>query len=154
MKKIAALALMSAFMLACNTADQKTTNENEKFVQDSLANEKKKLILEDSSNVTTLEWVDSTRQDLGRVKEGQVVEVSYRFRNTGDKPLVITNVSASCGCTIPETPQKPFAPGEEGVIRAKFDSKGRSGHNTKDVYVTANTRPASYQLAFSVEVTN
>jgi hypothetical protein len=90
------------------------------------------------------------------VKEGQVVEVSYRFKNTGDKNLIIQNVSASCGCTVPEKPEKPFAPGEEGTVRAKFDSKGRPhGEARKEVYVNANTKPEQqHVLTFKVEITD
>ena len=85
-----------------------------------------------------------------------MVEVSYRFKNAGDKNLVIANVSASCGCTVPEKPEKPFAPGEEGVIKAKFNSKGRSkGETRKDVFVTANTKPENLtQLSFRVEISD
>ncbi len=101
-----------------------------------------------------MQWLDSTYKDLGKVKEGQVVEVAYRFKNTGTKNLVIANVSASCGCTIPEKPEKPIAPGEEGVIKAKFDSKGRpKGEARKDVFVKANTEPQDQQLSFRVEIT-
>jgi hypothetical protein len=69
---------------------------------------------------------------------------------------VIANVSASCGCTVPEKPEKPFAPGEEGVIKAKFDSKGRPrGETRKEVFVTANTSPENLTpLSFRVEITD
>jgi len=141
-------------LLACNTSDKKTEEGREKFVKDSLTAEKNHQLLNDSASATTIEWLDSTYLDMGKVKEGKVVEVSFRFKNTGDKPLVITNVTASCGCTVPEKPEQPFAAGEEGVITAKFDSKARSGENRKDVHVTANTRPMnSHTLTFRVEVT-
>jgi hypothetical protein len=155
MKKLLIILAAGLAVMACNTADNRTQAEKDrdKFVQDSLAAEKKKLILQDSTNVTTLQWLDTTFLDMGKVKEGTTVEVTFRFKNTGTKPLVITNVSASCGCTIPEKPEEPITPGEEGVIKAKFDSKGRPGVNTKEVYVTANTQPASYNLSFKVEVT-
>ena len=71
---------------------------------------------------TTVLWLDST-QNLGNLMEGTVVDVQFRFKNTGNKMLVITDVAASCGCTVPEKPEKPIAPGAEGVIKATFDSK-------------------------------
>ena len=146
MKKIL-FVLFAAGIFACQTADEKTVN--------ALTQEQKDKAARDSANFTSIEWLDSTFRDLGKVKEGQVVEVSYRFRNSGEKNLVIANVSASCGCTVPEKPEKPYAPGEEGVIRAKFDSKGRpAGETRKDVYVTANTTPESaIRLSFKVEIT-
>lgn len=91
--------------------------------------------------------------ELGTVKEGKVVEVTYKFKNTGSKPLVIASVSASCGCTVPEKPEQPIMPGEEGMIKATFDSKDRVGTANKSVYVTANTSPStSHELKFHVEV--
>ena len=153
MKRIAVSLAGALFLFACNTTDKKTETESDKRVQDSLAAVKRNLILQDSTNVTTLQWLDSTFLDMGKVKEGTTVDVTYRFRNTGTKPLVIANVTASCGCTIPEKPEEPIAPGAEGIIRAKFDSKSRIGINTKEVFVTANTQPGSQTLSFRVEVT-
>jgi|SRR5688572_23399438 len=107
-----------------------------------------------SPGATTLEWVDSTTQNLGKITEGSIAEVTYRFKNTGTKNLVIEEVRAGCGCTVAEKPLKPIAPGESEVIKAKFDSNGRPvGMNEKEVYVTANTTEKSYTLKFRVEIT-
>ena len=146
MKKILFI-LVAVGLFACQSADKKTVPV--------LSQEEKDKAARDSANFTTIEWLDSTVKDLGQIKEGQVVEVSYRFKNTGDKPLIIAGVSASCGCTVPEKPEKPIAPGQEDVIKAKFDSKGRpKGENRKDVFVTANTKPqSSTQLSFKVVIT-
>lgn len=145
MKRIL-FVLAAVGLFACQSADKKSTKELTQAERDSVA--------QDSANSTSIQWLDSTYKDLGKVKEGQVVEVAYRFKNTGNKNLVIVNVSASCGCTIPEKPEKPFAPGEEGVIKAKFDSKGRPvGEARKDVFVKANTQPQDQQLSFRVEIT-
>jgi len=135
-------------LFACETADKNSVKQLTQQQKDSVAN--------DSANFTSIQWLDSTYKDLGKIKEGQVVEINYRFKNSGDKNLVIANVSASCGCTVPEKPEKPFAPGEEGVIKAKFDSKGRpKGETRKDVFVTANTNPEKLtQLSFRVEITD
>ena len=146
MKKLI-FVLLAAALFACQNAAQHPVKE--------LTQEEKDHAARDSANFTSIEWLDSTFKDLGKVKEGQVVEVSYRFKNAGNKNLVIANVSASCGCTVPEKPEKPFASGEEGVIKAKFDSKGRpKGETRKEVFVTANTKPEnSIQLSFKVEIT-
>jgi hypothetical protein len=111
--------------------------------------------LRDSANFTTVQWLDSTYKDMGKVKEGQQVEVAFRFKNTGTKNLVFNDVSASCGCTVPEKPEQAFAPGQEGVIKAKFDSKGKPvGETRKEVFVIANTKPEiSQTLIFRVEIT-
>lgn len=140
--------LLAAGLFACQNADQNSVK--------ALTQEEKDKAAKDSTNFTSIQWIDSTYKDLGKIKEGQVVEVSYRFKNAGDKNLIIANVSASCGCTVPEKPEKPFAPGEEGVIKAKFDSKGRGkGETRKEVFVTANTKPENLtQLSFRVEISD
>ncbi len=137
-------------LISCNQSGKKTAEgQNSDTELTSTEN-----ALEDSANFTTIQWLDSTFRDLGKVTEGQVVEVSWRFKNTGNKPLIIVNTSASCGCTIAEKPEQPIAPGEESVIKAKFDSKGRpEGEQRKEVYITANTKEtASHNLSFRLEL--
>ena len=106
----------------------------------------------DPATLTKVEWLDGMDKDFGKIEEGKTLEVSFRFKNIGDKPLVISNVSASCGCTVPETPKKPYAPGETGVIKASFNSSGKSGAQAKQVNVFANLDPAMTTLNFRVEV--
>lgn len=100
---------------------------------------------------TSIQWIDSTL-DFGRVSEGETVEAAFRFRNTGNHPLVISNVSPSCGCTVAERPVEPVAPGAEGVVRASFDSRGRPGPNHKTLNVYSNTPEGMHRLVFTVEV--
>ncbi len=147
MKIVGILIAAVSILVACNSIDKKTDTSG-------MTQDQKNKVLKDSSNYTTMEWLDSTYSDLGKVKEGQVVEVAFRFKNTGTKNLVITDVTAGCGCTIPEKPNEPYSPGQEGVIKAKFNSEDRVGVNTKEIYVTANTKPNPQMLTFRVEVTN
>lgn len=101
--------------------------------------------------VTSVEWIDSTK-NFEKVLEGTLVNVEFRFRNTGGKMLVISDVAASCGCTIPEKPEKPISPGEVGIIKARFDSKNRVGTNHKVLTVYVNTEERAKDLSFDVEV--
>lgn len=106
----------------------------------------------DKENLTKIEWLEGTNKDFGKIKEGKKLDVVFRFKNTGDKPLIISDVTASCGCTVPEKPSKPFAPGETGEIKAAFDSNGKPGAQSKNVNVFANTDPQTTTLIFRVEV--
>ena len=107
----------------------------------------------DSTHFTTIQWLDSAYHDFGTITEGQKLDVSFRFRNTGSTPLVIARVQPSCGCTIAEQPGAPIAPGAEGQIRATFDSEGRLGINHKTLYVSSNTKGRqTWSLVFSVVV--
>jgi hypothetical protein len=117
------------------------------------SNSEQAAILKDTANFTTIQWLDSTHKDFGKIAEGQKLEVAFRFKNTGDKPLVITRVQPSCGCTIAEQPTEPVAPGGEGLIKASFNSEDRTGINHKTLYVFANTKgSSSNELQFVVEV--
>ncbi|WEK35101.1 MAG: DUF1573 domain-containing protein [Candidatus Pseudobacter hemicellulosilyticus] len=105
-----------------------------------------------SKEMTTMQWIDSAR-DFGKITEGQILEVSFRFRNTGSKPLVIRGVHPGCGCTVANPPDKPIAPGAEGEIKGTFNSKGRPGVNHKEIDVEANTAgDQHHKITFSVEV--
>jgi hypothetical protein len=151
MRKIFFVWSVVILAAACNSKDKTAANDTPK--KDSLSSTQMPNAITDSANFTTIQWMDSTFHNMGKMKEGQVLDIAFKFKNTGKKPLVISSVTASCGCTVPEKPEKAFAPGEEGTIRAKFDSNGKSGLQQKTVYVTANTSPATnFQLNFSVEV--
>ncbi len=152
MKKTLFILFAALGLMACTSTDKKSAESENK--SDSTLQAEKAKMMSDTANYTSLQWLDSTFLSMGTVKEGAQVEVSFRFKNTGNKPLVIASVTAGCGCTIPETPQQPFAPGEEGVIKATFDSKGRLGENRKNITVDANTATSrTHTLEFTVNVT-
>ncbi len=105
----------------------------------------------DSTKWTTVQWLDST-QNFGKVTDGEKVKISFHFKNTGSQPLVISDVHASCGCTVPSKPEEPIAPGKEGVITAEFNSSGRVGKASKYLNVTCNTKENIITLLFEGEV--
>lgn len=106
----------------------------------------------DPATLTTIQWIDSVL-DKGTVLEGTKLEVLFRFKNTGDKPLVIESAQPSCGCTVAEKPEQPVMPGQEGRIKAIFNSQGRVGTNHKTLTVHANTKPSpSHIVEFNVTV--
>ncbi|EMR02234.1 DUF1573 domain-containing protein [Cesiribacter andamanensis] len=95
---------------------------------------------------------EKTEYDFGTVKEGTVVEHVYKFKNSGDVPLVIQSAVASCGCTVPDYSKKPIPPGQSGEIKVRFDSATRPGIQNKTVTVTANTEPAITRLTIKGNV--
>ena len=84
--------------------------------------------------------------NFGTVREGQVVEKKYTFKNTGDVPLTILNAQGSCGCTVPEWPKNEIPPGGVGTIRVRFNTLGKPGKRSQNVVITANTNPAKTTL--------
>ena len=69
-----------------------------------------------------IEFKESTI-DYGTIEKGTNGLRVFKFSNTGNIPLVISRVKASCGCTIPKTPNKPILPGESGEIEVRYDTK-------------------------------
>lgn len=87
-----------------------------------------------------------TQFNFGEIIQGQVVETDFEFTNTGKNDLVIYDAKGSCGCTVPEYPKEPIAPGKSNKIHVKFDSTNKEGHQTKTVTLTCNTQPNQVTL--------
>ena len=100
--------------------------------------------------VVEFEKVD---HDFGTVNEGQKVSYTYKFKNSGQAPLIIQNAAPSCGCTVPEWSKEPIPVGGTGYVKAEFDTNGKSGVQNKTITVTANTWPKSTTLRFKAMVT-
>lgn len=96
--------------------------------------------VEDTVNVAKMTF-DHQEFDFGTIIEGEIIEHDYTFTNTGKVPLVITSTRSTCGCTVPEHPKDPVPPGKSGVIKVKFNSKGKLNQINKPVTVIANTFP-------------
>jgi hypothetical protein len=135
-------------LFSCTSTDKPATKED--AARDSL----NKVAMADSTNYTSIQWLDSTTQDIGKIKEGSVVEISWKFKNTGNKPLIISDAQGTCGCTIADRPKEPVAPGQEGIIKARFNSQGQGPEAHKTVRVNANTTgQTEHQLTFTAHIT-
>ena len=81
--------------------------------------------------------------DFGRITQGEKVAFGFKFKNTGSSNLIISSASGSCGCTVPEYPKKPIAPGEEAKINVVFSSENKSGIVEKSVTIVTNCEPST-----------
>lgn len=90
--------------------------------------------------------------DFGRLIEGEVVSYSFKFKNTGSSDLLITTVSASCGCTVPKYPRLPVKPGAQDYIVVSFNTKGRKGFQHKKLAVISNTQPNNTIIEIKAQV--
>lgn len=147
MKKYLTFLLMTAVFISCDVR-RKDKVADDTVQQMEIQTKKNALLLKDS---TTVQAVD-TAYNFGTIKEGEKVEYNFRFKNTGQKPLVITDAHASCGCTVPEKPEKPILPGETGILKVVFNSKGKSGHQEKNITVNSNANPSFPELKLIGEV--
>ncbi len=100
----------------------------------------------------TIMLFNEMTHDFGSMKEGDVKEYAFQFKNNGNVPLVIETAKGSCGCTVPEFPKEAIAPGGSGYIKVKFNSKGKVGPNSKKVTIIANTEPISTVLTITAQV--
>ena len=141
MKKIIYISLITMGVVACN----QKTSESQKLDTNAIETDQ-------NSNKEPAISFNNKIWDFGTITDGEVVEHTFRFTNTGTKDLVISSASASCGCTIPEWPKEPIAPGEKGEVKVEFNSNGKKDMVTKDITILANTNPVKTILQIKVFV--
>ena len=105
-----------------------------------------------SEKLPKITFAETGIYDFGQLTEGDTVEHTFAFTNTGEFPLIINNITASCGCTTPEWPREPVAPGGKSSIRVRFNSRGKMGQQNKTITVFANTDPSMTDLQFKALV--
>ncbi|RAU83079.1 DUF1573 domain-containing protein [Pontibacter arcticus] len=81
---------------------------------------------------------EEAEYNFGDIVQGDVVEHTFKFKNTGTQPLVIKDVIVSCGCTTPSWTKEPVMPGKTGTLVAKFDSAGKLGQQKKAITIMSN----------------
>lgn len=162
MKKIFYILPLTLFLFSCtdDSANQSATNsevkqgetrsklsagtqtpeELEKIAEEKRAAEKEKL-----DNQTTMEITPSV-YDFGNIAKEKPITKIFTIKNTGNKPLIIQDAQASCGCTVPRKPEQPILPGEEDELEVTFTSNASQSGTAinKTITVTANI-PGSTQ---------
>jgi len=138
MKKIYLFLIFATFLSACGSEMQKSKKNDI-----SAEGTTKKVSSEEVSNtdgVAAFAFQETT-YEFGRINEGEKVTHIFRFTNEGSTPLIIQDAKGSCGCTVPEYPENPIAPGEQAEVKVVFNSTGKSGSQNKTVTLFANTDP-------------
>ena len=95
---------------------------------------------------------DKDSYDFGKITDGDKVTHVFKFTNTGKTPLIIQSATATCGCTTPEYPKTPIAPGEDGEIKVTFDSLEKVGKQRKVITINSNADPAVSEVYLVGEV--
>jgi hypothetical protein len=124
-------------LAACN--NQKAVESTADSIQTS------EIAAPDTANAPAFKF-EKEVYDFGKITDGDVVTYDFKFKNIGNSPLIISSATATCGCTVPEYPKEPVAPGAEGVIRVIFNSAGKPGMQNKVVSITSNTIPSLTEL--------
>ena len=139
-KKYGVIALLAIGILTgCNTEQDRTVNSDVLDNPATLKGEK----IDKMPEITFEEKEFKT----GDISQGEVVNYVYKFTNTGKAPLVLSSVTASCGCTVAKNyPKGKILPGESGEIAVEFDSDNKWGALDVSITVGSNTIPAVTQL--------
>jgi len=144
------IAVAFTMLIACGETKEKNTEEKiSPEVVNNTATANKTGEEPQGSPAFTFE---TDNHEFGEIVQGERVTYAFKFKNTGDAPLVIASASASCGCTIPEYTKEAVEPGEEGFINVTFDSSGKSGMVSKTVTIIANTTPNTKVLTISADI--
>ena len=149
MKKI---AVAIAFVLSCGIlVSCGGENAASKVKKENVESAKKRDVAINAGSASIS--FDKKEYNFGTVKEGEIVKTTFMVTNTGKNDLVITNAQASCGCTVPNWPKKPIAPGKTGEIQVSFNTSGKPNRQSKSITLTTNTVKGREVLKISGMVT-
>lgn len=139
--------LLTVTLFSCNNNNKKTGGEYN-ITNSETANG------ENNTNGLPVIDFEEVEFNFGTVIQGEKVSHSFVFKNNGNGNLIISNVKASCGCTVPKWTKEPIKPGKTGTIEIVFDSANRDGKQTKSAKVYSNTQPNVTELVVRCEVIN
>jgi hypothetical protein len=96
---------------------------------------------------------NSKEHDFGVINQGDRVDYTFEFKNTGEADLIISNARGTCGCTVPEYPKVPIKPGQTEKIKVSFNSASKKGKTGKSVFITCNTKSGKEELKIKAIIT-
>ncbi len=145
MKTLIAVISVSAllFLFSCNSGGRIDT--------DVVNNPNTASGKADLSSLPSFDFEEEVH-DFGKIREGESVSYSFVFKNTGKSDLIISDVSTSCGCTVPSYPKTPIKPGQSSTIKVTFNSAGKHGFQTKNIVIAANTQPNTKLIQIKAQV--
>ena len=139
-------------MISCNSNETATTQGGQDRVSPDIIDNPATASGNNSDKKLPVFKFEETTHYFGTIHSGERMSYDFKFTNTGNAVLIISQASGSCGCTVPEYPKDPIKPGEEGIIKVKYNSEGHSGMVSKTVTLLANTIPNTKVLTISAEV--
>lgn len=137
--------LLALLLASCHNQNQRNLNSD--LISNPVSADKNNLYTDEPA----IELLENNF-DFGVVIQGEKVSHIFKLKNKGKKDLIIGDVSASCGCTVPKFSSQPIKPGDEGQIEVIFNSSGRMGKQIKNLTIYANTTPNKTQLTFTADV--
>ena len=133
------------FFISCNS------NERSPLSSDVINNPNTASGITDRTILPAFTFTEEVH-DFGKIIEGESVSYEFKFKNSGKTDLLISDVSTSCGCTVPVFTKEPVRPGASGTIKVTFASAGKRGLQSKTITIVANTQPNTTQLRIKAQV--
>ncbi|MCX2429291.1 MULTISPECIES: DUF1573 domain-containing protein [unclassified Pedobacter] len=130
MKKVFILAIAALSFTACRNANNSTTETAPSSGSTKVSADAPVIVFEREIF------------DFGKIVQGDKVNHEFKFKNAGKSPLIISNATATCGCTVPEVPKDPILPGKEGSLKVVFNSTGKQGMQDKVITINSNANPS------------
>lgn len=146
MKKIILTLVIAISLISCETKENKLST--------NLVNNPSSAEGAKKANNTPAIKFENTEHDFGKILQGEQVSYTFKFKNIGNAPLIISSIEKTCGCTTPDFSSTPIKPGESGKITITYDSKGHKGFQNKRLIVKANTNPSETILRIKAQVEN
>ena len=140
MKKIVLLAVLTIFGVTTSNAQAKKTAKKEVAKKEAAPSKVDSPKVDGAGMLFENETID-----YGTLPHNADGKREFVFVNNGNKPLIITNATGSCGCTVPSFPKEPIAPGAKAVIGVKY-ATDRVGAFTKTVTVTSNAEGSASKV--------
>ncbi len=135
-------------VVSCKEREQPTTGGEYNIHNPASASKSK-----DAKKASAIDF-ERTEYNFGTLIQGEKVSYAFNFTNTGGGNLIISDVGASCGCTVPKWTREAILPGETGKIEIIFDSRGRSGKQMETIHVYSNTQPNVTELIIRCDIIN
>ncbi|RLD41283.1 MAG: hypothetical protein DRI86_13660 [Bacteroidetes bacterium] len=141
------IGFVSIFALQSCNQDSDSTTLSSDLVQNPIS-------ADGNTNLDKLPKIKfkSIEHDFGKIIDGVKVAYKFKFTNTGQSDLIISQVKTSCGCTVSRYPKVAIKPGKSDFVELTFDSNRRKGFNHKTATVVANTQPNITTLSIKAMV--
>ncbi len=143
------LLIISLFMLSCGN---KTGGDNISGISTDVVSNPATASASGSDVDLPQIVFDNIVFDFGEIAQGEKVKYAFKFTNEGEGTLIISDVSAKCGCTVTSWPKIPIKPGESNEIEVVFSSEGKTGRQAKIITVITNSMPNTTVLKISGNV--
>jgi hypothetical protein len=147
------LLMMAAAFIGCNNTEPPKEGDKNLLPTDLVSNPRSAAGTDTAAfnALPTMDFRD-TVHDFGTMRDGETSSYEFEFTNSGKTPLIISNASGSCGCTVADYPREPIQPGQGGTMKVMFNSTDKIGHQEKSISISTNSKRGIHMLYIKADV--